>query len=181
MSQYRRRILLINKPFQLKFSFFVVSWLFALSVIYPSLIWQIFEAFTKYLMLDPKGPGSAVIQKSRDDLLFWLIFMQGFLMLLTFSISIFISHRIAGPLFKLRRGLSDLRDGKLEPITFRRFDHFGELASEYNQTVSSVKDAITATQKHLETALQKTNDTAVKKEIENSIKTLSHFKTQKSD
>ena len=93
----------------------------------------------------------------------------------TFAVSIFLSHRIAGPLFKLRRALSDLRDGKLHSIQFRKFDHFQELSTEYNQTVETIKESVSATKKHLEIALAKTNDSAVKNEIEQSIKTLSHF------
>ena len=51
-----------------------------------------------------------------------------------FIISIFQSHKIAGPLFKVKRFLKSIREGKIpEKVAFRKGDHFQDLASDLNE------------------------------------------------
>lgn len=176
MSQFRRRILLINRPFQIRFAIYVCSWLFVLSVIYPMLVSQLYDWFFKYIAADPNGPMIPFLQKSRHDMLFWLALMQICFMLMTFLMSLFMSHRIAGPLFKLSKTLNDLRNGSLAKVGFRKQDHFQDLAQDYNFMIESVSDQISASRAHLDRALAATKDEAAKKEIEGAIKALSFFK-----
>jgi hypothetical protein len=42
MAAYKRSIILINKDFQFRFSFYVCSWLIALSFVYPLIIANVF-------------------------------------------------------------------------------------------------------------------------------------------
>lgn len=175
MGQFRRRIMLINKPFQFRFALYVVSWITALSVIYPLLILQIYEWFHRYLSADPNGPKIPILQESRKEIIFWLIMMQLFFMGITFLLSLFLSHRIAGPIYKICKSMHEARNGKLEKITFRKFDHFKELATEYNHLVESIQDSVTASKAHIEKAKSKTQDDAVKKELDESIATLQHL------
>jgi methyl-accepting chemotaxis protein len=175
MSQLRRRILLINRPFQIRFAFYVCSWLFVLSVIYPMLVSQLYDWFYRYLAADPNGPMIPFLQKSRKDMLFWLTMMQVCFMVMTFLMSLFMSHRIAGPLYKLGKALNELRNGNLSKITFRKADHFQELAADYNYAVESVSDQILASRAHLERALAASKDEESRREIDRAIKSLDHF------
>jgi len=57
-------------------------------------------------------------------------------MVLLFSgiISLLFSHAIAGPLFRLRRSIDMLAQGKdIEPLNFRHSDEFRELASSFEK------------------------------------------------
>jgi len=175
MSQFRRRILLINRPFQIRFAIYVCSWLFVLSVIYPMLVSQLYDWFLKHLGADPNGPMISYLQKSRQDMLFWLALMQVCFMLMTFLMSLFMSHRIAGPLFKLSKTMNGLRNGSLAKVGFRQNDHFQDLAEDYNFMVESVGDQISASKTHLERALAATKDEEARKEIEGALKALSFF------
>ncbi len=177
MAQYRRRILLINKGFQLRFSFYVISWISALSFIYPTLIYELYNSFYRYMSKDPNGPLLSVLKENRQEMMFWLVVMQVFFLMMTFFITIFMSHRIAGPLYKLGKALNELRNGNLSKIYFRKFDHFKELADEYNHAVESVKDSIQIAELHLEKALAANKDEAVKKELEAGLKTLKQFRS----
>src|SRR6185437_15171362 len=124
-QQYRRSIFLIDRPFQLRFSLYVCSWLFALSFVYPIIIYNLFDFLTRYLQLDPNGPGIASIQTTRKEVLFLLIFFQLIFLVITFMISVFVSHRIAGPLYKLKNFFKQNTSGKLSPeLSFRKSDHF---------------------------------------------------------
>jgi methyl-accepting chemotaxis protein len=175
MSQLRRRILLINRPFQIRFAIYVCSWLFVLSIIYPMLVSQLYDWFYHYLAADPNGPMIPFLQKSRKDMLFWLSLMQICFMLMTFLMTLFMSHRIAGPIYKMGKALNELRNGNLGKISFRKADHFQELAADYNFAVESVADQISASKTHLERALAAAKDADSRREIENALKSLEHF------
>jgi hypothetical protein len=49
----------------------------------------------------------------------------------TFILLIFIGHRIAGPMYKLKKHLQEIRQGApITPIAFRKGDYFPEVANE---------------------------------------------------
>src|SRR5690242_13084344 len=100
---YRRSIFLINRRFQLRFAFYVCSWLVALSFVYPFIIANLFDYFIRYMALDPMGPAMSAVLRTRHDLLSLLVIMQVIFLSLGFLISIFMAHRIAGPLYKLSK------------------------------------------------------------------------------
>lgn len=140
MPQYRRSIFLINRPFQLRFAFYVCSWLFALSLVYPLIIYNLFDFFSRYLTRDPNGPSVAAIQSLRKEIVLLLVFFQVVFLLITFLISIFVSHRIAGPLYKLKNFFRQNGGGKLSPdLYFRKNDHFMDIAEEYNVMLSRLR------------------------------------------
>lgn len=139
--QYKRTNFLVNKKFQLKFAFFVSTWIFALSMIYPIVIYNIFEFFLKNI-----GTATAATQLSPEkikSLEGQVIFVLGILQLIflgvTFILTIFMSHRIAGPLFKLKRAIDDVAKGNLDQrIYFRKTDHFVELQDSFNDMVQNL-------------------------------------------
>jgi hypothetical protein len=61
--------------------------------------------------------------------------------LLVFTSCIFFSHKIAGPLYKLKRYLQDYREDKAQDkLYFRKGDYFLELADEVNLTFNQIKE-----------------------------------------
>ena len=140
MPPKRRKLFLINKPFQYRFTFFVCSWLIALSFAYPLLIKSLFDYFTQYLEADPMGPMAQQIAHIKSEVITFLVLLQVVLVILSALISVFMSHRIAGPLFKLRRYFVEAAAGNLEQvITFRKGDYFKELATEYNNMMEKIR------------------------------------------
>ena len=52
-----------------------------------------------------------------------------------------MSHKIAGPIYKLTLHLKSIQEGNpAEYITFRKGDHFLELAEDYNAAIKKIKD-----------------------------------------
>lgn len=161
--QHRRSIILIDKRFQLRFAFYVCSWLFALSFVYPLIIHSLFEVFLKYLSLDPNGPTVTALQRTRQELLSVLVILQLVFLSVTFLISIFLSHKIAGPIFKLKKFMARLKEGDFsEPLRFRKADHFQEVAALYNEMTTGLKgvlqqdrDRVTQAITHVEQALER--------------------------
>lgn len=142
--QHRRKIFLINKNFQFRFAFYVCSWLFALSLVYPLIIYNVFEFFFRYMSSVPNGPTLAAIQSTRKEVLWLLALLQIVFLVVTFLISIFISHRIAGPLYKLSLFFEGVKQGKFSAILrFRKNDHFQDLAADYNAMMQTVSDKMT--------------------------------------
>lgn len=135
---YKRANFLINKKFQLKFSFFVCSWIFALSMIYPIIIYNLFEYFL-HLATNPLPAQALTVDKIKaieNQVLFLLGILQLLFLAITFLLSIFLSHRIAGPLYKLRESMQEVARGNFDlRISFRKNDHFNELQDTFNEMI----------------------------------------------
>ena len=126
-----RKIFIVNPRFQLRFSFMICSLIFIASLIYPLTIYDLIET----LMI--QNPDNAeVFASQRVSLLIILIIVQvGFLGFI-FVLSIRMTHKVAGPIYKLTNFLTELREGKeYYPLKFRDGDQFPELAIEINETV----------------------------------------------
>ena len=62
---------------------------------------------------------------------------------LAFVVCIFISHKIAGPLHKLKEYLKDLPNQKIVPkLVFRQGDYFSEIADIWNKSFGDIQDNI---------------------------------------
>lgn len=140
MPANQRRNYLINRPFQIRFAFYVCSWMIALSFIYPLIISNLTDYFIRVLATDPHGANVTQILAARNELLWLLMSMQVVFLFFIFAISIFMSHRIAGPLFKLNRAMNVAKEGDLnERLSFRKTDYFQELAVAFNTMMESIQ------------------------------------------
>lgn len=138
---YKRSILLINRAFQLRFAFFSCLWLFALSVVYPLVIYSLFEFFLRYLARDPNGPPADFVLAMRKDVFFLLVGFHVIFVAVVFLVNIFVSHRIAGPLHKLKRHFAQVKTGHLQDkVVFRKKDHFPEVADEFNEMTAGLRE-----------------------------------------
>lgn len=133
---YKRIDILINKKFQLRFAFYICTWVFALSMIYPFIIYNLFEYFLK-IASSPHAPVSPEkIKNLQQQVLLLLGILQLVFLVITFILSIFLSHRIAGPLYRLRKSMEEVGRGNFDlRITFRKADHFMELQDVFNEMV----------------------------------------------
>ena len=53
-----------------------------------------------------------------------------------------VTNRFAGPLLRLRRGMSDLADGEpVQPLELRQGDFLGEIAEQFNRIASQLQAA----------------------------------------
>jgi methyl-accepting chemotaxis protein len=140
---YKRSILLINRPFQIKFSFYVCSWILALSLIYPWIIYNQLEQFLRYVALDPLGPELSKLHSIRNEMLGLIVALQVVFMLTISVVSVILSHRIAGPIYKMTQFFSKVVQGSIaERISFRKADHFQELAGSYNEMMDALEDRV---------------------------------------
>lgn len=135
----RRKVLLINPAFQLR----VLAFFGGISVV---TILSFFAA-NRYFFSAFMNKGRA-LGLSSDHVFFQFIADQQHTMdIVTLAISISImtflfisglilSHRVAGPLYKLTKHLNEIKDGKpAELISFRKNDYFQELVTAINGVI----------------------------------------------
>jgi signal transduction histidine kinase len=131
-----RKIFIINPKFQLKLSFIICLLVLLGSVIYPKTIYDLFE---KIIALQPELAQRYI--ESRQSLLNVLFLIEGAFLGLAFLIGIFISHKIAGPMYKMQKYLQDFREGDVDyPLNFRDGDNFQEVADELNITIEHIQN-----------------------------------------
>lgn len=154
--QNKRKIFLINPAFQLKYSFYVVSWIFALSLLYPVVISNIFDFFLSVSKGAQPPDTIGVLQQMRSEILFLVVFFHIFFILTVFLLSLFVSHRIAGPMFKLQGYIEKARKGDIKKsLRFRDADHFQGLADSYNELMEEMEGLVQVNVKNVRTAIKK--------------------------
>ncbi len=141
MSNYKRKIILINPKFQLKISaYFAFLTVLNIAIFYACIryFFQVFVNMGQEIGL----PNNHVYFMFMEDQMLTMnivflissIITIGLLMLF----GVFISHKIAGPLYRFCNHLNDIADGKKEAseIRFRDGDFFQEVAESYNKTLN---------------------------------------------
>ncbi len=92
-----------------------------------------------------------------DILLPGLLISGAIMVVITITVGIFASHKVAGAIFHLQKSVKEIGDGKFNmPVRLRKKDEFHDLASDINQTVSN----ISAKLKQLKTGLRKIKSNA---------------------
>ena len=126
MAFYKRSVFLINPAFQLRFSLIVCSVILISTLIYPIIIYDFFG-----MVIRTVPNVSENIIDAQKDLIFYLVLIQSVITLLVFISFIFFTHKIAGPLYKLKQHLTRIREGEaISPLTFRNGDYFHDVAEE---------------------------------------------------
>lgn len=131
MAVYKRKIFLINPRFQYKVSLMICIFAVLATVVYPLSIYGLFE---RLIELQPQqGTNLANV---RNETLTVLGIAEAAIIALIFLFSIFLTHKIAGPMYKLSNHLKEIRGGKeITPLSFRKGDYFHEVAQELNETL----------------------------------------------
>lgn len=136
MALYKRSIFIINPKFQYKFSFMLVSFTLLATLIYPLII---FDLFNEVISRSPEK--SAEILSQRNNLLIILGIIEATILSFLFIFAIFLSHKLAGPMYKLSMHLEKIRQGgEVTPVYFRSGDYFHEIAEEISQTLEYLSE-----------------------------------------
>lgn len=133
---YKRSIFIVDPKFQIKFSLMICLIMLISSAFYPLVIYQLISGLAE------KVPGSKTqLEGMQDSLKMLLILWQLGFGIVTFIVCILFTHKIAGPMYKLKKYLGDLRDGRIEgDLYFRGGDYFQDVADAVNETVSSFQE-----------------------------------------
>lgn len=138
MNIQKRRIYYIEKKFQTKYIlltiFLLLTYTFAFIII-------IFSPYILTLSLDFYSL-SEKAEAARTLLLLHSKVWPGIggIILLFGALSIFITHKIAGPLYRLKKSLSEINEGNLEvKVKLRKGDDLKDLAEHVNMLAEELR------------------------------------------
>ncbi len=136
MAFYKRSTFIIDKDFQIRFCLIVTSLVFLSSLIFP----VIFIDFLEEMILAHPELASAV-KDYKANLIMIMLPIQLVFIGVVFIFMIFVTHKIAGPMYKLKEHLAGIREGEeARPLTFRQGDYFEDVAEEVSRYIATVRE-----------------------------------------
>lgn len=140
---YSRKKYLINPRFQLLVVFWCLCLFLSILTIFAAANWYFFEELhsvartagisEEHVFFEFVNEQKAIMLKlfiAASFFSFWVIFSGG----------IYLSHRIAGPLYRLTQHLLNAGPLDLEKVKFRKGDYFKELEDAYNKFVEKMNE-----------------------------------------
>ncbi len=163
-----RKKYLIDKKFQLNFSMLLLV-IAAINVFFFSMLFYFYNQHLNFLYQNIAGIyalpeemaelGFGVLIKT---IIFGIVFETIFIILL----GIFFSHRIAGPVFNLRRRVKEIMDGKIPThVKLRKDDMLQDFANDMDALVKKLREDTEEDIEILTKALETTTDTELKNKI----------------
>jgi methyl-accepting chemotaxis protein len=141
MDFKKRRNYFIEKRFQLKYSLLTMLLLLAYSFLFVIII---FAPYMLTLYFD--YPLVEKTEAARAILLLHAKVWPGIcaVILLFGIVSIYVSHKVAGPLYRLKKTLSEITKGNLNvTVKLRKWDDLKDLADHLNMLVEELRTFVT--------------------------------------
>ena len=139
MTQFTRKNYLIDRNLQIRYIVLMVLVLVVHTLI---VLAAVFSPYIMMLSFDFPHDKRAEAAKA-----FLLVHANAWPIIGSFIIfvgilTLFVTHRIAGPIFRLKRGIRDIADGRLnETIHLRKKDEFHDVAEELNALATRFRDS----------------------------------------
>ena len=134
-----RRHILINPAFQVRFALLFTLAVMVFASIFPIFVYTLFESMENHTLFSTSTAAIADLREARSDMIIFFVVMTVVTTLTAFLLALFHSHRIAGPLYKLRMSMVAMQQGVLnQHIKFRTKDNFTELADGFNAMTDSI-------------------------------------------
>jgi hypothetical protein len=131
-----RRRYLINRPLQIKYACMIGAVLFVMLILVEfHTYWTIHSIYPHIF--------STLLGLQLKALQGWLFINGLFYTVGVAILSIFISHRIAGPLYRLEKAVDEAlaSDDPARPIVLRQDDEFHTLADKINRLIARLSQA----------------------------------------
>jgi nitrogen fixation/metabolism regulation signal transduction histidine kinase len=134
-----RRHLIINPVFQVKFATLFTVAVLVFSSIFPIFAYTMFSAMERHEFFTKNPAAMQAFREARYDVTIFFILTSLVTIATAFILALFHSHKIAGPLYKLRMSMVAMQQGVLDRhIRFRNRDNFPELADGFNSMTDSI-------------------------------------------
>ena len=152
----KRKRYLIDRKIQFFFLRFIILYLLLISVIFGYVLVRVNTYFTEYIVstittaptlskqpMDPRlveDLKDVLLARDREFLLFIMlaIIVVGFVVA---YLTIRFSHRVAGPVFRLRRAMGQLNEGDYSVrVKLRRSDQLSGFAEDFNHLAEKLQN-----------------------------------------
>ncbi|MBA4369150.1 MAG: hypothetical protein C0403_16095 [Desulfobacterium sp.] len=170
---YQRKTHLIKKDFQIKF--IVKFCLIVLAGVILSTALLFF--FSQDTLTSSFDHSKLVIRKTGSAILPAVIYTNlitlGVVCIITILVTLYISHKIAGPIFRFEKEIKAIAQGDLcKKIVLRKQDQVKEMADSINQMVNSLHDKVNEIYLEIDILEQTAKEEQVPDQIADRIKTL---------
>ncbi|MEE8425157.1 MAG: methyl-accepting chemotaxis protein [Elusimicrobiota bacterium] len=151
-QRFQRRTVLVKRGLQLKYAAIVFA-----AVVFTALIVGIGSYFTMVKFIQEENPAMMPLlsQVIRMDLVKMIIFLG-----IMFLVSMFVSHRFAGPVYRFERSAQVVSTGDLtHRVSLRTGDDLMELQDEVNAMIASLQRFVQSDRakiEHLSTRIEET-------------------------
>ena len=138
---YKRKQYLVAKKFQLKYVGLILLLMFLTAAMCSYVVYYTAMILMgeKLANVYPQGRLISIVKSVNFRILLSVIFITPFVAV----IGIFLSHRIAGPIFRMEKFLYDMASGNLASrITLRQNDELTTLANGINNLAESMSSSI---------------------------------------
>jgi hypothetical protein len=148
MTNFKKRTrYILNKKFQFSFVAFSLIPLFLIFVAMTISLFYFHQqqvAFGQELNLSPDHVYYEMIRFQQKQLLRILVSLGTFIGLISIIWSLYISHRVAGPLYRLTQYFNSTEDinGEIPPLKFRPNDFFLEIPEAFNKFAEKINKKI---------------------------------------
>jgi signal transduction histidine kinase len=141
-KQRRMRHLLLNRRFQLKYTAMIVGIASLVSIVLGVYLMEMIRENSRMLKLEAEFDEVLQAQLSDADARVAAVLIGSFLFfnIVLGVLAVFITHRMAGPIFVMQRYVRELGQGKLPKVRkLRKGDEFVELVDTMSETVKMLE------------------------------------------
>ena len=143
MTEKQRNLknILINPSFQLKHALWTLLTGLILVGLYSFFVYKKIEE--NYIILVDASPMDEEVKKQMwlelDQFILNLGMYSVIFLVLACLLGFFLSHKVAGPLYKLKTSMDLIKEGKIEQrVQFRSGDEFQGVATSFNEMMDSL-------------------------------------------
>jgi nitrogen fixation/metabolism regulation signal transduction histidine kinase len=130
---------IMNPAFQVRFGLLFTLAVLVFSLIFPIFVYTMLSSIQNHSYFAKNAQALQVLREARYDLSIFLLLTALVTAVTAFLLALFHSHRIAGPLYKLRMSMLAMQQGVLDRhIQFRDKDNFPELAEGFNAMTDAI-------------------------------------------
>ncbi len=171
--EYKRKTVYIKKDFQ--FKFILIFCLILLSgVILSTVLLFVFSQETltssfENSRLVIKNTGFAIL----PSIILTNLITLGIICIAAIIVTLFISHKLAGPMFRFEKDLDKIKQGDLNVnVCLRKKDQFFEMATALNNMTQGINKKISKVNQRLDETLPLPDETATCKQCQKKIQEL---------
>ncbi len=171
-EKMKRSRIIVKRTLQLKYAAVVLVAMLITAVTVGADFYIRLHGFIKDFLRDLPDRNIEQLMINMNQLMYAKIIV---LLLIAIAISLYVSHKFAGPIFHIEKSIGKVAEGDLsQKIYFRSGDELKYLADYFNYMITKVKEWVRSdraiveeTVKKLEEIKDKVVDTAAKEDINN--------------
>ena len=139
---YKRKIFIVNKKYQYRYLFIIIStMLISVASVYFTTFYVIWNKVIDEFFYVPEAAKklAGIFVQTSQLLVIPIVLLAAIFT----AVGIILSHKVAGPIFRVERVAQELSKGNLDiKVKFRKGDELHELADSLNSMIDGIKSIV---------------------------------------